>query len=148
MRLGKQEYNYLKQKYDVDRIWSYSRISTYISEPWAYRMTYLDPAKVRTSNVYSIMGAWLHDVIQDYQEDKTDRDEMYEAFQDTIMKWRLEYPGYKFLNEKVENGYINNLDDYFKNTAKIPYKVDNEKPVYVTFKDNEGKNFFLLGFFH
>ena len=146
MRLGKKEYDYLKQKYDVDRIWSYSRISTYVSEPWAYRMTYLDPAKVRTSNVYSIMGAWLHDVIQDYQEGKTNRDEMYEAFQDTIMKWRLEYPGYKFLNEKVENGYINNLDDYFKNTAKIPYEVENEKPVYVTFKDNDGGNIVFIGY--
>ena len=86
MRLGKQEYDYLKQKYDVDRIWSYSRISTYISEPWAYRMTYLDPAKVRTSNVYSIMGAWLPDVIPDYPEVKTNRDEKNEAFQNTIMK--------------------------------------------------------------
>lgn len=143
MRLGKEELNYLKQKYSVDRIWSYSRLNTYVSQPWVYRMTYLEKEKVRTENIYSVLGGKVHDVVQDFQEGKTNREEMSDAYEKVIMDWRMSSEGYQFLNEKVERAYINNLADYFKNTEKIPYEVKNEKPVLINFKDEIGDIVFI-----
>lgn len=146
MRLGRKELNHLKEKFNVDRIWSYSRLSTYYSQPWVYRMTYLEPERVRTTNIYSIMGGKVHDIIQDFQEGKTKQEDMSDAFENLIMEWRLDDGGHKFISDKVERSYVNNLANYFKNTQKIPYEVFNEKPLYINFKDAEDNNIVFIGY--
>lgn len=146
MRLTRQETEVVKKQFGVDRIWSYSRLSTYVSQKWVYRMTYLDPRRIYTDNVYTVMGTICHDIIQDYAEGKTDYKSMIERFDDEIMKWRLDANSHKFMNEKVEQGYLHNIKHYFKHTETIPYEVKNEKPVCITFKKDSGENIVFVGY--
>lgn len=55
MRLTFEQQNILKEKYGVDRLWSYSRLSTFTERPWEYKIVYLDKS-ARSENVYGIMG--------------------------------------------------------------------------------------------
>lgn len=136
----------VKEKFNVDRVWSYSRLSNFVDTPWVYRMTYLDPRRIRCSNVYTVFGTKFHDLIQDFQEGKTTRDEMAKGFEDRILEWRMDSNSLKFMSEKVENGYINNLRHYFENTDKIPYEVTNEKPVCIHLKRPNGGNVVFVGY--
>lgn len=133
MRLTYQQMNGLKKQFGVNRIWSYSRLSTFVDQPFVYRMTYLDPARVRTNNIYSYFGTICHDIIQDAVEGKIKREDMIKEFDNKVMQWRLDPNAMKFMNEKVESGYLDNLRHYYSHTDLIPYEVENEKPVCILF---------------
>lgn len=138
--------NGLKNQFGVDRIWSYSRLSTFVEQPWIYRMTYLDPAKVRTSNIYSYFGTICHDIIQDAMEGKIAKEDMSPLFEQRVLEWQTDQDSMKFMSEKVQMGYLDNLRDYFKNTELIPYEVTNEKPVCIQFKKPNGENIVFIGY--
>ena len=72
-----EEREELKKKYNVDTILSYSKMSTFTEHPWAYRIIYLEKdLKVDTSNVYTIFGTWMHDLIQSYYEREITKEEL------------------------------------------------------------------------
>ena len=146
IRLTYDQMNGLKRQFGVDRIWSYSRLSTYVEQPFVYRMTYLDPAKVRTSNIYSYFGTICHDIIQDAVEGKTKREDMIGIFEEKVLELQLDPNSMKFMSENVEGGYLDNLKEYFTNTSLIDYEVENEKPVCVQFKRPDGGNIIFVGY--
>ena len=55
MRLGYEERKMIMDRFGVDRLWSFSRLSTYLNSAWEYRMLYLEK-KPRTDNVYTVWG--------------------------------------------------------------------------------------------
>lgn len=145
-RLSYEQLEGIKEKFDVDRIWSYSRLSTFIDEPWIYRKQYLEKVG-NPDNVYSYWGTIAHDLIQGMYEGEHTYEEMSDILESKIIEWRTTRSDLKFMNQKVEDGYIKNLQDYFKNTEVIPYEVTNEKPVCVHIYDKERKeNIALIGY--
>lgn len=132
-RLTYPQMNAIKEQLGVNRIWSYSRLSTFVDQPFVYRMTYLDPAKVRTNNIYSYFGTICHDIIQDAMEGKLKEEDMPEAFENKVLEWQMDPNAMKFMSDKVQSGYLDNLRDYYKHTHLIPYEVENEKPIMVKF---------------
>lgn len=146
MRLGREQLEFVKKKFNVDRLWSYSRLSTFVERPWDYRMTYLEKDRIRTDNIYTYFGTICHDIVQDCQDGKFPREKMIERFEDALIQWRLHDTQYKFMSEKVERNYIDNLSDYFRNSPLIPYQVENEKPVCVNFQKEDKKNLTFIGY--
>lgn len=146
-RLTKEQYDKLKEQYGVDRIWSWSRINTFAEQPWVYYMTYIHPDRVRTDNVYTYWGGMAHDLVQDMYDGKYEQSEMLERFRNKVLNWRVTQADvYKFMNDNVENGYINNLEHYFTHFDKINYKIKNELPVKIVLKDKKGKNIVFVGY--
>lgn len=148
-RLSYEELNDLKDKYNVDTIWSWSRLSTYTEgedDGWEYMIRYIRKEKVDTSNIYTILGSASHDAIQKYINGEIEyadmADMMNEAFLDAKLK------GYTFPDEKIRDGYIDNLIHYFNN---VTYPIETmkksiEKPVIIQLKKPNGDNVIFVGY--
>lgn len=145
MRLGYDERNMIMNKFGVDRLYSYSRMSCYLNSAWEYRMLYLEK-KPRTDNVYTVWGQIGHDIIQGLYEDIYKYEEMIEEFDKRTLDWRMNSE-HKFMSENVEAGYIKNLRDYFQTTEVVPFEVKNEKPVCIHIKDEKrDKDIVFIGY--
>lgn len=145
MRLSKEQMEGLKKRFKVDRLWSYSRVSTYLEHAWEYRIVYIEKL-TRASNVYTYFGTICHDIIQGMYDKEHSYDEMSDKFDNALLDWKIKDSGYKFMNENIERGYVDNLKLYFQETEVIPYKVRNETPVCVQFKDSKGENIIFIGY--
>lgn len=145
MRLKHETLEAIKKKFGVDRVWSYSRLSTFVDHPWDYRWTYLEEERIRCNSIYTYFGSICHEIVQDMYDGKYPKEEMPQKFEEALLKWRLKDSDLKFMNEKVERSYIQNLTDYFERTSIIPYQVINEDPVGVRFHDGE-KNIVFIGY--
>ena len=149
MRLTFEQQNILKEKYGVDRLWSYSRLSTFTERPWEYKIVYLDKS-ARSENVYGIMGTIAHDIIQGYYEGQfKSHNEMVDEFDNKIEEWRKDNRGFKFPSKSIEESYINNVRHYFANTSffETDKKVVNELPVVLATKDKKtDRNVVLIGY--
>ena len=136
-RLSYEQLDKLKEMYKVDRIWSWSRINTFVNQPWEYRIKYLDKLKPDTSNIYTEMGTMSHDLVQGVYEGKYTTNELGGLYEEAILNWRMTDGKHKFMNENVEKGYLNNLSHYFENYEQLPYEVTVEQPVKIVLGDNK-----------
>lgn len=145
-RLTREQTNAVKEKYGVDRIWSWSRFSTYFEHPWEYRMKYLE-GNYNDGNIYTLFGTIGHDTIQDHIDGDYPYEKMIDVFNDKVEEWRLNDRGMKFTSEKAEATYISSLEHYFQNT-KIPnFKIRNELPViYKTKLAKTGEPLVFVGY--
>ncbi|MFT9003194.1 MAG: PD-(D/E)XK nuclease family protein [Liquorilactobacillus hordei] len=146
MRLKHEDLDALKEKFKVDRIWSFSRISTFLECPWAYNMLYIEKRRVNTDNVYTIFGSECHEIIQEYLAKKIDRAEMSKLWNSFVKKWEDDPTSFQFDTKKIESGYLDNLTHYFKHTEGLNYPVRNEKPVIAKLHDKDGKLFVFVGY--
>lgn len=135
-RLTREETQALIEKHKVDRIWSWSRISTFLSQPWVYRMQYLEKVKVNTSSVYTEFGTLCHDLVQDMYDGKHKAEDMGDLFAEAVVEWRLDPNAHQFMSDNVEDGYIKNLTHYFNNPEVISYKIKNEQTIQIRIADD------------
>ena len=143
-RLTFEELENIKKKYDVDRIWSYSRINTFLTSPFEYALKYVDGMKKqedRQDSIYTSLGTAAHQCLEDYYTNKIQFDEMYEQFCDS---WTTCYDiaNLKFdrcneeKNLSIAEKYKLNMQYFFKNHVAYPYKVLIEKPVVIDVNGN------------
>lgn len=146
-RLSYKELDKIKEHYDVDTVWSWSRINCYVSQPWEFMIRYIRREKVNTNNIYGIAGTICHDIIQGYIEGEHKQEDMLPMFQNEMLS--IDLGGeYKFPSENVRKGYVDNLKHYFKHTE---YPVETmeksvEKTVMTKFKRPDGKNIIFVGY--
>lgn len=145
-RLSGDIYKKLRKKYDVDTIWSFSRINTYLDQPWCYRMQYIEKADVNGDNIYSYFGTICHDIIESYYEGHHQAHELLGIFNTKVSEWeKLDNPNLKFPSEKVRDGYILNIQHYFENFEPIEHPVTSEQPVLIVLNRND-RNYVLVGY--
>lgn len=150
-RLDKKAYSALKRKYNVDTIYSWSRISTYVEHPWEYYLKYIKRVPLNTTNVYNFFGTHAHDIVQDYILGKYEQNNMIKLFDDVVDDWFLNDKSLTFPEKEgstsVQDGYINNLQHYFKYTHYdfSDTEVDIEKPVRIVLNDGKG-NIVYVGY--
>ena len=138
MRLNYKQRKSLCDKYGVDRLWSFSRVNTFIECPTDYQQRYLKHVKIDTSNVYTYWGGKAHDLIQECVTGKISYDDMESKWKKIIDQWENDSTAYQFDSEKIKNGYLNNLLNYFRKTGlpKAASKIETEKPVLIKIGDN------------
>ena len=145
MRLGYEERKMIMDRFGVDKLWSYSRLSCFLGSPWEYKLTYIDKVE-RGSNIYFDFGNISHSTIQGFYDGEFTYDEMIEEFDKRTLDWRMNGKN-KFMSENVESSYIKNLRDYFQTTEVVPHEVKNEKPVCVHIIDEErDKDIVFIGY--
>lgn len=148
-RLSYEELDELKKRYNVDTIWSWSRLNTYADsedDGWEYMIRYIRKEKVDTTNVYTVLGTASHDTIQGYIEGSIEQEDMREQIDDAFMKTKLN--GYTFPSDSVRDGYIENLRHYF---STVEYPIETmikriEQPVIVVLKKPNGDNVVFVGY--
>lgn len=146
-RLSYEELEKIKKKYGVDRIWSYSRVSTFVTSPYEYALKYVDGIKAkedRQDSIYTSLGSAAHQCLEDYYTNKIEFDEMLGQFEDS---WTTCYDiaQLKFdrcndeKNKSIAEKYKQNMLYFFKNHVPYKYKVLIEMPIIV----NIGGNIFV-----
>ena len=65
MRVSKDRLNQIKKKYNVDTLWSWSRINSFHSDPYSYYLNYVlhKPQTIKDS-IYGFEGGECHDIIE------------------------------------------------------------------------------------
>lgn len=143
-RMSHKQHEKVKDLYGTDRIWSYSRLSTFMEYPWIYMMNYLKKAP-RSESCYTHWGTVAHGIMEDLYDKEIKYEDMIDIFEEEYSDWKfsgeLEFP-----SDKIEDGYMENLRDYFQNTEVIPYEVKNEIPIMLVMEDDNGYNNVLVGY--
>ena len=143
-RLSFEELEKIKQKYGVDRLWSYSRINTFLVSPFEYALKYVDGIKAkedRQDSIYTSLGSAAHQCLEDYYTGKIQFNEMQEQFEDSWVTC-FDVAQLKFdrsdaeKNQSIAKKYKLNMQYFFKNHTTYQYKVLIEKPITVDVDGN------------
>lgn len=136
MRKTKSELNDLCLKYDVDRLYSWSRYNKYKTSQYEYYLSYISSHKPdRETSIYGSSGNYAHQILEDLYGNKIKYDNMIEEFEDA---WTtLEIADLKFdrsneeKNEKIKEKYVADLRHFFRNHKFIDTKVDLERFIII-----------------
>lgn len=147
-RLSHEQLNVIKDRLGVDRIWSFSKMSTFEQCIWSYKLKYIDKVKGKEDSCYTYWGTIAHDIRQGFYDGVyKSNDEMLEKLEDEIAKYLMEdKKELKFPNKSEHVGYFDNLRHYFANCSNIEADVRNEKPVIAVLKGNGDKKFAFQGY--
>lgn len=141
-RLTSEELNRIKEKHGVNKIWSFSRMNTFITSKYEYFLKYVKHQNEdRNDSCYCSLGTISHDTLDDYYEGKITYEDMIDRFEDG---WAtcIDIAQLKFdrtdevKNERLAVNYKNNLLHFFEHHSKYDNKLLIEKPVTVNVNGN------------
>lgn len=143
MRLSFEELEKVKQKYNVDTLWSFSRFDTYRTSQFEYLLKYIQKKKENNEiiSAYAPLGGAVHDLIEGLYEGKLNFDILGSEFDD-VWTTNIEVADLKFdrcdsnKNSSIKNKYYKDLIHFFSNYNKLPYKMINEQFLTVQISDN------------
>ena len=137
MRLTSEQLQEVMKKNGVDRIYSWSKIDTFINSPYEYFLKYVLHKKEDIANsAYPVLGGICHSIIEDYYNQKIEYMDMEESFEDG---WTtaIDIADLKFdrndtaKNESIKNKYKENLIHFFENHIPVGRNLALEKFVAV-----------------
>ena len=142
MRLTKEQLEEVKIKYGVDRLWSWSRVNTYLTSPYEYFLQYIKHEKpLQDDSAYAPLGTVAHDLLEEYYSNKIKKEEMADKFDESWME-QITLGNLKFnrsddeRNESIKSKYYDNLIHYFNNFNPLKYQVYLEKFITVKVRDS------------
>ena len=140
-RLSNKELEQIKQKYNTDRLWSWSRMSTFIDSKYEYLLKYILKEKEdRCDSCYTTLGTICHDTLDAFYEGKIEYDKMIDNYNDGFTT-AITIADLKFnrsdeeKNKSIGDKYNENLIHFFKNHTVYKHKLLIEKPIVVNVKD-------------
>lgn len=142
MRLSQNQLDKIKEKYDVNTIWSWSRVEKFMNSPYEFFLKYiLNEPEDRQDSIYVTTGSIAHDTLDKYYEYEISYKEMYDNFLDG---WTtaIDICDLKFnrtdeeANDKLKEKYFENLSHFFKNHNPYKYRITIEKPVVINVNNN------------
>lgn len=132
-RLTAEELEKVKKKYNVSRLWSWSRVNCFMTSPYEYFLKYvLNKKEDRTDCAYAPVGSIAHSALEQYYSDEIQYDDMIKYFED---EWdvHVEIADLKFdrndeeKNSSIKTKYKKDIEHFFKNHVPIKHKVAVEK---------------------
>lgn len=163
-RLTHEELENIKKKHNVQRLWSWSRMNTYMTSKFEYLLKYILKSKEdRCDSSYVTLGTICHDTLDKFYEGKIKYEDMIEDYNDGFTT-AIVIANLKFnrsdeeKNKSIGEKYNNNLVHFFQNHTIYKHKILVEKPIVVDingnvfvgyidalYKDDEG-NYYILDF--
>jgi len=148
--MHKDWYAYLKEKYNVDRIWSYSRISTYDeNSTYEYYLRYIKHIPNERTGVYLVLGSALHDCLERYYIKGWTIEEFKEEWRKSLSL--IDTMGLKFhytdeeANEKRQKKYVDCLSNYGEHFTQCNGDMIPELPIELVL-DVDGIDEIFVGF--
>ena len=121
MRLTKEELEEIKNKYDVDNLWSWSRVSAWHTSKYEWFLRYVQHVEPdRTDCIYGQEGLYSHDIIEKFYNKEIQYNDMLTEFEDS---WNMSRNvlGLKFnrndatKDESIAEKYHETLKLFFQN---------------------------------
>lgn len=138
MRKSYEELNKLKEEFNTDRLWSWSRANCVHNSLYEYFLKYIKHEKEdRQNSIYVVTGGMSHDIMENLYSGNITKDQMVDEFEDS---WTtaFEISDLKFdRNDSTRNNdiaikYHQNLRHFFQNHVLITKKILLEQ--FVTIK--------------
>ena len=133
MRLTNEQLEKVKRKYGVDELYSWSKINTFMTSPYEFYLQYILHKKPDVDNcAYAPLGGIVHQIIEDYYNDKISYDDMTEQFEDGWVT-AIDIADLKFdrndetKNNNIKAKYKSDLYHFFNNHVPLKNKVELER---------------------
>lgn len=134
-RLSKNELNKIKEKYNVSRIYSWSRVNTFMTSKFEYMLKYVKhEPEDRQDCGYAPLGSIAHDTLDAFYESKISYDDMISQFEDgwvtaiDIADLKLDRNDEEH-DASIKKKYHEDLQHFFKNHVAYEHKLLIEKPI-------------------
>ena len=141
-RLSYEELENIKKKYCVDRLWSWSRMNTYMTSKFEYLLKYILKSKEdRCDSCYVTLGSICHSTLEKFYEDKIKYEDMIDDYNDGFTT-AITIADLKFnrsdeeKNKSIGEKYNENLVHFFNNHTVYKHKLLVEKPIVVDINGN------------
>lgn len=141
-RLTHEDLEKIKKKYNVNRLWSWSRMSTYMTSKFEYLLKYILKSKEdRCDSCYVVLGTICHDTLDKFYEGQIQYEDMIDDYNDGFTT-AITIADLKFnrsdeeKNKSIGEKYNENLVHFFKNHTVYKHKILVEKPVVVDINGN------------
>ena len=128
-RLTNKELDKIKNKYKVSRIWSWSRINTFITSPYEYMLHYVKHIpEDRQDCGYTTLGSLAHDTLDAYYENEIAYKDMIDRFNDgwitaiDIAELKLDRND-EIHDASIKAKYKDDLQHFFKNHKPYDHKL-------------------------
>ena len=140
-RLTHEELETIKKRYNVNRLWSWSRMNTYTTSKFEYLLKYILKSKEdRCDSCYTTLGTICHDTLEKFYEGKIKYEDMIDDYNDGFTT-AITIAELKFCrsdeekNKSIGEKYNENLVHFFKNHVPYKHKLLVEKPIVVNIVD-------------
>lgn len=134
-RLSYEELENIKKKYNVNRLWSWSKVNTYMTSKFEYLLKYILKSKEdRCDSCYTTLGTICHDTLEKFYEGKIEYKNMIDDYNDgfttAIVIAELKFNrSDEEKNKSIGTKYNENLVHFFNNHTVYKYKLLVEKPI-------------------
>lgn len=141
-RLTHEELEKIKAKHNVERLWSWSKMSTFMTSKFEYYLKYiLKVPEDRCDSCYVTLGTICHDTLDRFYEGEIKYEDMIEDYNDGFTT-AIVIANLKFnrsdeeKNKSIGEKYNDNLVHFFQNHTVYKHKLLIEKPIVVNVNDN------------
>ena len=141
-RLSYEELEAIKKKYNVKRLWSWSRMNTYMTSKFEYLLKYILKSKEdRCDSCYTTLGTICHDTLDKFYEGEIKYEDMIDDYNDGFTT-AITIADLKFnrsdeeKNKSIGEKYNENLIHFFKNHTVYKYKLLVEKLIVININGN------------
>lgn len=141
-RLTYEEIEKIKNKHGVDKLWSWSKMNTYMTSKFEYLLKYILKSKEdRCDSCYTTLGTICHDTLEKFYEGKIKYENMIDDYNDGFTT-AITIADLKFCrsdeekNKSIGEKYNENLIHFFKNHVPYKHKLLVEKPIVVNINGN------------
>lgn len=160
-RKSKEYLNKLKEKYNVDELWSWSKYHTAHTDLYSYLLKYILHEKETKQSIYGISGGICHDILEKFYTKELTYQDMIKEYEMKI--YEMELAGLKYnrgdekKNESIADKYESNMKLFFAQHIPVDGKVICEKFVtikvgeyvfqgYIDFVNKENEDFIITDF--
>lgn len=147
--LYNQYIDIIKKQYDVENVWSFSRVNSFKQDPYGWFLRYIkhEPSDKDNGNAYGIYGNMVHDIMEDYYKGIIAREDCAKVFDE---KWQeLSLLGLKFNNtdeeseKRLKDKYYKDILSFMNTFETIDGEHHCEQPVAALLENKNHKEAFF-----
>ena len=141
MRKTSDELTKICNEFGVDKLWSWSRLNTYLTDKYEYFLKYVLKVKEdRTNGIYAVSGGYCHSILERYYGGEIKYEDMISEYEDSLFTMNLSELRYDRgdaeKNEKIANKYEGCVKHFFTNHKVIEAPSRIEQFITVKISDD------------
>lgn len=128
MRLTSDELKKVMKDNGVEKIWSWSKVNTFMTSPYEYFLKYIKHEKEDLGSAYAPMGSICHECLEKLYSGEIGQEDMLDIFEDGWLT-TIDIADLKFdrndetKNDSIKTKYKANLEHFFLTHKPIKYKT-------------------------
>ena len=141
MRKTKEELEKIKQDLNINKLWSWSKLNTYMTDPYEYLLKYvLRAPEDRKDSIYAVSGGCSHELVEKFYQNELDHQGMLAEYEDKVFEFNTLGLMYersdRSKNEKIAKKYEDCMKHFFLNHIRVTNKPIIEQFIIIKVEEN------------